>query len=689
MKKYKKLISLIITTALILTVISTAAVTVYAAEISVSSCEELVSVLNSGLSDSTTVKLTADISANSDIELKNASKATLALNGHTLSLGDNHLKLTDVSGLTYIVGSESSAVGGKIEANGDAVIFSGTAGTLTVGNNVTISSANGNGIVNATSGRSMTLTGVKISAPNGCGVLLTSNQNLVYSANEIQSADKRASSLLINFDNYNIFTDISAKKCIAVSVLENATAYNVNKSGVKASVTLRYGALLNGSEAVIGRNDEHLYVTGDNISYGLYSENISADYGVAINNSYTLLRDGKMFAVFNKSDIGSVDSEESLAQALQSGGAYYIKDDFTVSGNTSITAAADTVLEGQGYKVTFNGSGTYLSCESGIDYQLTISNLSLDGGNSVDSFFGKTESDLNVRDGNIYFYGCDSDNFINGALSFNYKLSADCVLGNTFEVNEGEKIEVDLNGFTVTAPSPAFSVSGSLTIKDTQSGGKVISQNPIEKSVNGSVKVYGGVFDAPIYDYTATDTSVFNIRNNDGTDGVYSDASVLRSAVTKGANDVFPYDSLSNLETLGIEEKITGNLKTNDITAQGIRVVTVVNEGLLKSSNIADYGYLVARLDSDRTIGELDFNRLRVGVWNGEKRISCVNSSNGLSGDYGTYEADTRYKYVTLAVNGMESGDKIVARFYIKTSNGKYYYANYKTYGGILAEYKG
>ena len=53
----------------------------------------------------------------------------------------------------------------------------------------------------------------------------------------------------------------------------------------------------------------------------------------------------------------------------------------------------------------------------------------------------------------------------------------------------------------------------------------------------------------------------------------------------------------------------------------------------------------------------------------------CTESSNTISGDYGKYDANTDYKYVTASVNGI-GNDTVAARFYIKKGD-KYYYADY------------
>ena len=66
---------------------------------------------------------------------------------------------------------------------------------------------------------------------------------------------------------------------------------------------------------------------------------------------------------------------------------------------------------------------------------------------------------------------------------------------------------------------------------------------------------------------------------------------------------------------------------------------------------------------------------------NGQKVISCKDSVNTVLGD----------DYVTLAVNGMSAGDKVVARFYAVVGGTTYYSDYISSFGnansGILVEF--
>ena len=113
----------------------------------------------------------------------------------------------------------------------------------------------------------------------------------------------------------------------------------------------------------------------------------------------------------------------------------------------------------------------------------------------------------------------------------------------------------------------------------------------------------------------------------------------------------------------------------NDIYTKGVRLITKVDQQWL-NNNASEYGYIVGKYSGNKTIEQMDFTRLNTN--NGAKKINCKGSENNIPG--------LGAGYVTLAVNGMADGEKVVARFYVVV-NGTTYFANYSTYDGILATY--
>lgn len=144
---------------------------------------------------------------------------------------------------------------------------------------------------------------------------------------------------------------------------------------------------------------------------------------------------------------------------------------------------------------------------------------------------------------------------------------------------------------------------------------------------------------------------------------------------------------------LGVQKKnaIAGAEKTSEKEAQengnDLRFVAVLKTDILR--NAQDYGFVLAKVNSSKTTESVapNINALSAdGVGNGEKVISAKGSSNTICGDYGELGTYTSYKYITCAVNGVEDGTKVVARFYVKIG-GKTYYAQYPKGGNYDANF--
>lgn len=124
-------------------------------------------------------------------------------------------------------------------------------------------------------------------------------------------------------------------------------------------------------------------------------------------------------------------------------------------------------------------------------------------------------------------------------------------------------------------------------------------------------------------------------------------------------------DSFMNLELLGVQKK-------SDDT-RSIRFVTVLNNEIAQDA--VDYGYIAVggnNMSSARSTVE-DYTLDTAP----EKNVfSCKNTSNKISGKYGQYGADTKYKYVTFAVNNI-ADYAVAVTFYVKDSKGVVHYSAY------------
>lgn len=188
--------------------------------------------------------------------------------------------------------------------------------------------------------------------------------------------------------------------------------------------------------------------------------------------------------------------------------------------------------------------------------------------------------------------------------------------------------------------------------------------------------------------YTAQFTAVPKGINYGGDNYIKPDDTIAVSNNDEGKTKFgLNLDNYLNMQMLGIQKKSAIATQGGD---DGVRFVTAVNSKLLKGSNIEDYGYIVAKFNAN--VENLNTNMDKFTADKFEKDINvftCKGTSNSISGDFGQYSTETDYKYVTLAVTGTsgKSGN-LIARFYVKTKDGKYHYADYinssnQTYSGM------
>lgn len=136
-------------------------------------------------------------------------------------------------------------------------------------------------------------------------------------------------------------------------------------------------------------------------------------------------------------------------------------------------------------------------------------------------------------------------------------------------------------------------------------------------------------------------------------------------------------NSFKNLQTLGVQVK-----KTSYSTTRDIRFVAVINNEILKDAD--DYGFIAAG-SANRETAQNKISALTLDNAESYNIFSCYNSNNMISGDYGKYSADKKYKYVTLAVNNIRDNN-VAVKFYVKKGS-KTYYAAYVNGSGTEAEY--
>ena len=412
----------------------------------------------------------------------------------------------------------------------------------------------------------------------------------------------------------------------------------------------------------------------------------------------------------------------------------------------------DFVLEGNGHKIKVKK--TYANAEqtswyawgtmfrlSATDATMKVSNLEIDANNVVKWAFNSYDGNGGANYGNyielnnVEVYNCKSNDY---ACTVNQFGSATGVYNNcNFHHNTVRTKNVVVNGEAVSEED-AIANSG----KDIWIG------------ANGQVTINGGTFEQVFVhsnsasaiaklDVTGATIDNLNICNCSDNVKITVDATSTVNSVTKYAEgnkvkdgDVvilaqgvsIPDNSLitpegklvvasdvmnkendgnafginttyKNAKLLGVQKKdaLPEAEKTSENQDQesgtDLRFIAVINTELVKNAD--DYGFVVAKAGDSKVTADYagKFDKLVANWGNGEKTISAKDTYNNVCGnsDYGDPTANTAYKYVTCAVNGMDARDSVIARFFVKIGN-KYYYSDYtdlygNDYTGCVAFY--
>lgn len=216
--------------------------------------------------------------------------------------------------------------------------------------------------------------------------------------------------------------------------------------------------------------------------------------------------------------------------------------------------------------------------------------------------------------------------------------------------------------------------------------------NPFCTSYDGAKTTYhvSAEYNGVTYEETKTVPSIdtSNVIGNIALDAIMTTAA---DAKTQDENQFGLSDGVyyRNLTVLGVQKKEAIDTTDGQSTGTDLRFVAVAKSELLEEAQ--DYGFMVASSaqgvwNTDKAVGNLTAEAFP------NSKYTCKDTDNTICGDYGKCDTDTDYKYITLAVNGVDENTTIAARFYIQDSNGVYHYAKYtnrysKTYQGIAVKY--
>lgn len=161
--------------------------------------------------------------------------------------------------------------------------------------------------------------------------------------------------------------------------------------------------------------------------------------------------------------------------------------------------------------------------------------------------------------------------------------------------------------------------------------------------------------------------TIYTTQNGTGID--------LNETFTRDAEDTAKFgigNVFKNFQILGVQKK-------NDDNQRAVRFVAVMDNAVIQDAE--DYGFIaIAGYDMDEAHDNCEGKTL--DNVSSKNIFSCKETSNTVSGDYGKYNTEKDYKYITFAVNNIR--DKGVAvMLYVKDKNDNVYYAPYTNKNGF------
>ena len=414
------------------------------------------------------------------------------------------------------------------------------------------------------------------------------------------------------------------------SIFGGALPYSVKYIGKNNVIfPITYGA--RGFVTCIKANDTIYALTGNN-SNGTLSK-INIDTGNE--------RAGDMSS--------EVYTDASLKISHEYIGANSVKIIYTVKNNTAseiqfkLGSSGDIKIGSDDYAAITDLSNTTGS--------LGITMTSSQNGDKVDDksptlgFAGKQVGG-SAGDAN-FFYGVVGAS--KGATATGVKADI-CIPERIFEMNDAEG---DYKSKT----------SGGLTGKD--SGLSFHWDVTLEANKE---KQYAVIFSVPNTTAGNEGSTVINeVESNIGTNhtGTYttSDGKTIFFAndVVPSSNDAFAKNthltSFSNFLLLGAQKKT--EIKGRNC----VRFISVINTDILKDAD--EYGYIIAKSNLETATVQEKIGQVQYDSKNIYKK-NIKETSNKVSGDYGLYDTQTPYKYVTLGINDVPNDIVFAVRFYVK-----------------------
>ena len=429
-----------------------------------------------------------------------------------------------------------------------------------------------------------------------------------------------------------------------------------------------------------------------NFGYGAANPSLKISGASTINtvttwnetNSSGKLVTGKV-TIDDTSTIGTtytnVDTEKVLRERVAAG------DNIRFANNIEITSqidvAKDLTIDGNGQTLKANGVDRIFDTAD-APVVLTFNDLTLDCNNVADFAIHTSEEKIANQDTAVYMTDCTVKNSIgdyyNHAAVYLYSRATgyfeNCTFVNNTLSYDGE--------YAYASGADIWSgAATNVTIKGGSYNQVFINAN---KGGGGNVSVEGDATinelslesDGKTATATIADTATVTKVNVGPKEAVLTkDGKVIGTSgecATPNADDEFSSKlSVSqrftkNFELMGVQKKSDAD--------DAIRFVSVIDADLIAAAD--DYGYIIGTTTKDRLTAMQNAGNITLDNVP-HLAVSCKETDNQLSGDYGLYDTDTNYKYVTAAIENITDPNlTILARVYVKCGD-KTYYGDYIT----------
>ncbi len=410
----------------------------------------------------------------------------------------------------------------------------------------------------------------------------------------------------------------------------------------------------------------------------IYCGNLSS---VNVGDGVTSIGEGAFYNCKKLTDINIGDSVATIGN-----GAFYI-----CQGLTSIVFPES---------LTSFGHSMFYYCSNLTSITFLSDDFTYDSSTAVSDMF------YMCNKANITVYGTPNSSAKSFADDFGlafaeYEAPAVQTSGDfSYEVNDDEAKITAYSGSDTAVVIPSeiddnpVTVIGNKAFKNNTSITSLTIPETVTRIAAGA---FNGCSNLTIYGYGgsaaetyASDNNIpfeLMVKINTGSGYAYAPLGGTQSKTTGDTSFNLSQSDYNNFELLGVQKKTENN--TTDM-----RFVAVINEGIIKSvgaGDIVDYGFVLAKAPYTSTAQATEGYISKITLDDPKTaKLSCVNTDNKYCGTYGIRSANTKYKYITMTVKKVLENQGFAVRFYIQTTSGKVYYANYNTeYTGCVTSYAG